>query len=58
MLAGTVVGVDECADDVYRGVDLSRVERCRDVVDFDTHMVAPYNGYAVSAPRQTEDAVV
>lgn len=32
-----------------RGVDLSKVEGCRNVLEFDINMVAPYNGYPVSA---------
>ncbi|CAM9822883.1 unnamed protein product [Hapterophycus canaliculatus] len=28
-----------------RGLDMSAIERCKNVLDIDTHLVAPYNGY-------------
>lgn len=34
--------------DAHRGLDISAIERCKNVLDMDTHLVAPYNGYPVS----------
>ncbi|CAM9152607.1 unnamed protein product [Ectocarpus sp. 12 AP-2014] len=30
---------------VKRGLDVSAIEACKNVLDIDTHLVAPYNGY-------------
>lgn len=31
-----------------RGIDLAKVEKARNVLEFDTYMMTPFNGYAVS----------
>lgn len=37
-----------------RGLDLSKVESTGDVLEFDTNMVAPYNGYKVGGHNISE----
>eukprot|EP00903_Cladosiphon_okamuranus_P014215 g13207.t1 len=31
---------------VERGLDISSIERCKNILEIDTHLMAPYNGYA------------
>lgn len=35
-----------------RGLNVSAIEACKNVLDIDTHLVAPYNGYPVSGKTE------